>query len=95
MSTFFSLYLYILPIVLYAAWVGIALWELSTRGDLGRGAVIGWMALILLVPVVGILLYYAAGKSQIPAWQRITLIAGGVLAYVVLFAVGSLFGVVV
>ncbi|MCB0046695.1 MAG: PLDc N-terminal domain-containing protein [Caldilineaceae bacterium] len=95
MQTFLSLYLYILPIALYATWVGIGLWEIVTRPDMGRGAALGWMAVILLIPVLGILAYYIAGKSAIPAWQRVTLVGGGVLAYVVLYAVGSLAGGVV
>ena len=95
MATVLSVYLYMLPIALYTAWVGIALWELMARDDVGTGASIGWMAFILLIPLIGIIAYYVFGKSEIPAWQRLTLIGGGLLAYAILFAIGSLIGGVV
>ena len=72
-SVFFGLYAYFLPFVLYAAWVTIALWDLARSGR-GKGAVIGWSAVILLVPFLGVILYYVIGRSAIPAWQRWTTI---------------------
>ncbi|HKZ18499.1 MAG TPA: right-handed parallel beta-helix repeat-containing protein [Acidimicrobiia bacterium] len=93
-SVFFGLYAYFLPFVLYAAWVTIALWDLARSGR-GKGAVIGWSAVILLVPFLGVILYYMIGRSAIPAWQRWTLVAGGIGAYLVIFAAGALIGGVV
>jgi plastocyanin len=51
-SVFFGLYAYLLPFVLYASWVSIALWDLVRSGRSKR-AVIGWTAVILLVPFLG------------------------------------------
>ncbi|HKY49467.1 MAG TPA: right-handed parallel beta-helix repeat-containing protein [Acidimicrobiia bacterium] len=93
-SVFFGLYAYLLPFVLYAAWVTIALWDLF-RSSRGKGPVIGWSAVILLVPFVGVLLYYLFGRSQIPTWQRMTLVFGGLGAYLLILAVGALVGGVV
>ena len=93
-SVFFGLYAYLLPFVLYAAWVTIALWDLF-RSNRGKGAVIGWTAAILLMPFLGVILYYLFGRSQIPAWQRMTLVFGGLGAYLVILAVGALMGGVV
>jgi len=93
-SVFFGLYAYLLPFVLYAAWVTIALSDLA-RGGRSKGAVIGWSAVILLVPFAGVILYYLFGRSQIPAWQRLTLVFGGFLAYLVILGVGAMIGGVV
>jgi hypothetical protein len=93
-SVFFGLYAYLLPFVLYAAWVTIGLWDLF-RSTRGKGAVIGWSAVILLVPFLGVILYYLFGRSQIPAWQRMTLVFGGLGAYLVILAVGAIVGGVV
>lgn len=94
-SVFFGLYAYMLPFVLYAAWVAIALWDLARRQDLGRGAVLGWTAVILLVPFLGVVAYHVAGRSPIPAWQRATFVGGGFAAYLVILVVGALVGGVV
>lgn len=94
-GVFFGLYAYLLPFVLYAAWVGIALWDLARRDNLGKGAVIGWTAVILLVPFVGVIAYHLFARSPIPRWQRITYVLGGVVAYLVIVGVGALVGGIV
>ncbi len=93
-SVFFGLYAYLLPFVLIAAWVTVAIWDLM-RSNRGRGAVIGWTAVILLVPFLGVILYYVFGRPQLAVWQRWTLLAGGLGAYLVILAVGALVGGVV
>ena len=80
-----SVYGYVLPLVLYAAWVSVAAWDLVRRADLSAGGRAGWLVAILLVPVLGPVAYFAAGRSPIPASMRATLVAGGIIAYV-LFA---------
>jgi hypothetical protein len=50
------------------------------------------MALVLVVPFVGPLLYFAFGGSTIPAQLRLMLTAGGVFAYLVFMAFGVVFG---
>jgi hypothetical protein len=98
-SVFFGLYAYFLPFVLYSAWVSIALWDLARRagqaGDIRRGAAIGWIAVILIVPFAGVIIYYLFGRSTIPAWQRLAFVGGGLLAYLVVLVVGALLGGVV
>lgn len=94
-GVFFGLYAYLLPFVLYAAWVGIALWDLARRESLGKGAVIGWTAVILLVPFVGVIAYHLFARSPIPRWQRLTYVLGGVVAYLVIVGVGALVGGIV
>jgi hypothetical protein len=92
---FFGLYAYLLPFVLYAAWVGIALWDLARREDIGKGGIIGWTAVILLVPFLGVIVYHLFSRSPIPRWQRITYVLGGVVSYLLIVGVGALVGGIV
>lgn len=94
-SVFFGLYAYLLPFVLYAAWVAIALWDLARRQDLGRAGTVAWTAAILLIPFLGVVAYYVGGRSPIPAWQRATFVGGGFVAYLVILVVGAVVGGIV
>ena len=95
LSVFFGLYAYLLPFVLYAAWVALALWDLARREDLSRGATLGWTAVVLVVPFLGVIVYHSVGKSLIPGWQRATFIGGGFAAYLVILVIGALVGGIV
>lgn len=95
-GAFIGLYAYVLPMVLYAAWVVIAVWEIITRrDDLSRGAGIGWILVILIVPFLGVIAYYILGNSQIPAVYRWVLLAGGMGAYLLFLVLGLFVGGVV
>ena len=94
-GVFFGLYAYVLPLVLYTSWVVLALWDLSRREDLGRGKAIGWMAAVLVVPFLGVLVYYIFGKSSIPIWQRWVFLAGGVAVYALFLGLGLVVGGIV
>ncbi|HSJ46899.1 MAG TPA: hypothetical protein VK923_19670 [Euzebyales bacterium] len=43
-SVLFGLYAFVLPFVLLAAWVALALWDLARREDLSRPSTIAWVA---------------------------------------------------
>ena len=98
-SLLFGFYLYFLPGVLLAAWVALAFWDIARRtaadADLSRAAAIAWIAAILLIPFLGVIAYHAAGKSRIPGWLRLAMVAGGLLAYGLIAGVGALLGGVV
>ncbi len=91
----FGLYAYVLPLVLYTSWVVLALWDLSRRENLSRGKVIAWMAAVMVLPFIGVIAYFVFGKSTIPAWQRWTFMAGGMLVYVVFLGLGLVVGGIV
>jgi plastocyanin len=88
----FALYGYLLPFVLYAAWTSLALWDLARREDLGRGAAIAWIAVVLLVPFLGVIAYHTLGRPKLPAWLRAAVIGGGLAAYLIVLGVGALLG---
>ncbi len=88
----FGMYAYILPFVLLAAWYSVAFWDLARRVDLARGAAGGWIAVILLVPFLGVVAYLLAGRSPIHAWLRAAFVLGGVLAYVIIVGIAMAVG---
>ena len=94
-GVFFGLYAYVLPLVLYTSWVVLALWDLAKRDDLTRGKTIAWMAVILIIPFLGVIAYYIFGRSTIPVWQRWVLLAGGMLVYVLFLGLGMVVGGIV
>ncbi len=87
-----SLYGYFLPIMLYAAWSTLAFWDLGRRETLSRGAAIGWMAAILLVPFFGALAYHVAGGSTVSKPLRAAVVGGGLVLVVVVLVIGSIVG---
>jgi hypothetical protein len=76
-----SLYAYLLPFALYAVWLSVAFWDLARRDDLSLRQKAGWMAAVLLLPLLGPVAYYLLGRSQIPGVLRLTMVAGGMGAY--------------
>jgi hypothetical protein len=87
-----GLYGYVLPIVLYSAWISIALWDLVRQEAVPNRTRIAWMAAILLVPLLGPIAYYALGRSPIQRSLRWMLVAGGLGVYLLLALVGVLVG---
>ena len=73
----------------------IALSEIIKRDDISKGAGIGWMLAILIVPFFGVIVYYIFAKSQIPVSYRWVLLAGGIGAYALFVVLGLVVGGVV
>ena len=69
-------YSYLLPIALYAAWVGIGLWDIARRDKLNPGPRYGWMAAIVAIPIFGAIAYYMLGKSSLSRGFRWMLVGG-------------------
>jgi len=88
-SVFFGIYAWFLPFALYATWMGLAAWDLARREDLSRAATVGWLAVVLLVPFVGPVIYYVLGRSSIPAHVRWTLVGGGLTAYLLIAGIAA------
>jgi hypothetical protein len=69
-------YSYLLPIALYAAWVGIGLWDIARRDKMNPGPRYGWMAAIVAIPIFGAIAYYVLGKPTLSRGFRWMLIGG-------------------
>lgn len=91
-SVLFGLYGQFLPFALYAAWVALAIWDIARRTGLSRGAALIWLAVILLVPFLGPVLYHFASRSPIPLWFRGAVVGGGFLVYLLILGVGAAVG---
>jgi len=87
-----TLYGYFLPVMLYAAWSTLAFWDVGRREDLSKGAVLGWVLAILLIPFLGALAYHVIGGSQIPRSLRAAVVGGGLGLFAVVILVGNLVG---
>ncbi len=91
-SLLLGVYAYLLPLILYVAWVSIALWDLIRQDALSNRRRIGWMAIVLLVPLLGPILYYVIGRSPIPRSLRAMLVAGGMAIYILIAALAIVVG---
>ncbi len=91
LSILLSLYGYFLPIMLYAAWSALAFSDLGRR-PVSRGVVVGWVAVILLVPFFGALAYHVVGGSTIPKALRGVVVGGGLLCIVLALVAGRMVG---
>jgi hypothetical protein len=81
-----GLYAYVLPLILYSAWVSIAVWDLVRQDAVPNRNRVLWMLAVLVVPLVGPIAYYTLGRSPIQRSLRVMLVAGGLAIYVALTA---------
>ena len=84
----FSVWAYFLPLALVGAWIALAIWDMVRRQDeMSRTAMIIWFFVILLIPIVGVILYFAFGGSSIPGWIRGLVVGGGIAAYLIVLII--------
>jgi Phospholipase_D-nuclease N-terminal len=81
-----GLYAYVLPLILYSAWVSIALWDLVRQEAVPNRTRVMWMLVVLVVPLAGPVAYFAFGRSPIQRSLRLMLVAGALAIYVALTA---------
>jgi len=87
-----GLYAYALPLILYSAWISIALWDLVRQEAVPNRTRVLWMVAVIAVPLVGPVAYYAFGRSPIQRSLRLTLVIGGLAIYAALATIGVLAG---
>ena len=87
-----GLYAYVLPLILYSAWVSIALWDLVRQEAVPNRTRVLWMLVVLVIPLVGPIAYYVFGRSPIQRSLRVMLVAGGLLVYAALTALAITLG---
>jgi hypothetical protein len=85
-----GLYGSILPFALYVTWLAVAMWDLIRQESASLPHRTRWMLTVLIVPFIGPLLYFAFGGSPIPRQLRLVLTVGGIVVYLVFFALGGL-----
>ena len=87
-----GLYAYALPLILYSAWISIALWDLVRQDAVPNRARVLWMVVVIAVPLFGPIAYYAFGRSPIQRSLRVMLVAGGLGIYLALTALAVVLG---
>ncbi|HJS26965.1 MAG TPA: PLDc N-terminal domain-containing protein [Actinomycetota bacterium] len=87
-----GLYAYALPLILYTAWVSIALWDLVRQEAVPNRTRILWMLAVLVIPLFGPIAYYVFGRSPIQRSLRIALVAGGLAIYAAITALAIALG---
>jgi plastocyanin len=87
-----GLYGYALPGFVYASWLTIALWDLIRQESQPISFRARWMAIVILVPFAGPLLYFGFGGSPIPRQLRLLLTVGGIGACLLIAAVAAVLG---
>jgi len=87
-----GLYAYALPLILYSAWVSIALWDLARQDAVPNRTRVLWMVAVLVVPLFGPIAYYAFGRSPIQRPLRVMLVGGGLAIYAALTALAVVLG---
>ncbi|MGI9585692.1 MAG: PLDc N-terminal domain-containing protein [Acidimicrobiia bacterium] len=84
----FATWAYFLPLALVGAWIALAIWDMVRRQDeMSKTALIVWFFVILLVPIIGVMLYFVFGKSGMPGWVRGVVVGGGAAAYLIVLAI--------
>jgi hypothetical protein len=81
-----------LPLILYSAWVSIALWDLVHQEAVPNRTRVLWMLVVLVVPLAGPIAYYAFGRSPIQRSLRVMLVVGGLAIYVALTTIAVTLG---
>lgn len=89
LSILLSLYGYLLPIMLYAAWSALAFVDLGRR-QTSQAVAIGWIAAIILVPFLGALAYHVVGGSTVPKTFRGLVVGGGLACVAIALVLGNL-----
>lgn len=84
----FSIYAYVLPIVLYAVWATLSLLDLAMRPEARHRA--GWGATVLLLPLLGGAAYLLLRAQSLSPRLRYAAVGAGLLVWLVPFTYGLL-----
>ena len=86
----FQLYGYLMPFVLYAAWAALAIKDIDINEKTQGSMKYIWLAIVYLVPFLGVLIYHLAGPSKISRGLKFGAIFGGLISYIVVLALGAI-----
>jgi len=77
----FTVYCYVLPILLYAAWASVSLMDIFEAPAQQRSS--GWGLAVLLVPLAGGAAYLLARASGLTARARYAIVVGGLMVWLI------------
>ena len=79
-----------MPFVLYAAWAALAIKDIDTNEKVQGGMKYVWLAVVYLVPFLGVLTYHLAGPSNISRGMKFGAIIGGLFSYIAILVAGAI-----
>lgn len=78
-QVWFTIYLYCLPLLLYAAWAALSLMDLGESTETSGRA--GWAAFVILVPLIGGACYLLGAATTLRRLPRIAIVVTGILIW--------------
>ncbi len=85
-QVWFVVYLYLVPLLLYASWASLAFMDMSERVDGTGGA--GWGAFVILVPLLGGACYLLSAATSLRRPARIAMVITGLVVWLLPLAIG-------
>jgi hypothetical protein len=82
----FTVYCYVLPIMLYAAWASVSLMDMLEAPPQQRSG--AWGVAVLLVPLAGGAAYLLARASGLTSRARYAIVLGGLVVWLIPLAFG-------
>jgi hypothetical protein len=79
----FVVYVYLLPLLLYASWAALSLMDLSTRASRGEQSSLGWGAAVLLLPLIGGAAYLLGSARHLSSRSRRAIVIAGLVVWLV------------
>jgi hypothetical protein len=71
-----GLYAEALPIAIYGAWLAVGFWDLATQKVESAAKQLGWLAVMVVIPILGPIAYFLFGRSSLSRRFRIMFVLG-------------------
>jgi len=84
----FVVFIYVLPLLLYASWAALSLLDLDERGRSGEPASAAWAVAVLLLPLIGAAAYLLGSSRHLRGSSRFAIVLGGLLVWLIPLIVG-------
>jgi hypothetical protein len=84
----FVVYVYLLPLLLYASWAALSLMDLNERARAGERGSLAWGAAVLLLPLIGGAAYLLGSSRQLRRSSRFAVVLAGLIAWLIPLIVG-------
>jgi len=84
----FVVYVYVLPLLLYASWAALSLMDLNERARAGEPGSFAWGAAVLLFPLIGGAAYLLGSSRRLRGSSRFAIVFSGLIVWLVPLIVG-------
>ena len=84
----FVVYMYVLPLLLYASWAALALMDLDERLRAGEPGSPVWGAAVLLLPLIGGAVYLLGWSRYLRRSSRFAIVFAGLIVWLIPLGAG-------